>query len=109
MTRAHTDTTFAQGDVTPEQWGARIMWARVSGLGLACVGVFFGVALTLDRRPSDCPPGTSFPRGTTDFECFAHPHAPVGVTLAIVSVLLGILIYLTSIAARALVTEPRAN
>jgi hypothetical protein len=41
-----------------------------------------------------------FPEGTSDFHCYVHPQAGVGVAIAAKSVVLGILVVFTSILVR---------
>jgi len=57
--------------------------------------------MALKRKEADCPDGKVFPEGTTDFSCYVHPQAGIGIAIAAMSVLLGILVVLASIAARA--------
>lgn len=77
------------------------MWAVRCGFALASVGLVVGVVMALKRREIRCPDGTFFPEGTTDFRCFAHPQALDGTAIAVFSVMLGIVIGLIGVIAKA--------
>lgn len=64
------------------------------GLVLAVVGLAIGLTMALKRREAQCPDGTYFPEGTTDFRCFVHPSGLEGSAIAVISVMLGLLIVL---------------
>jgi hypothetical protein len=81
-----------------QEWVRR---ATFIGLGLATVGLVDGLVMALNREEAPCSDGKYFPEGTTDFTCYIHPQAGLGIAIAVISVLLGILIVLTGIAARA--------
>ena len=52
-------------------------------------------------------PGTYFPEDATDFTCYVHPQARLGIAIAVLSVMLGILIILCSLVVTAsLETRP---
>jgi hypothetical protein len=57
--------------------------------------------MALKRKVTNCPNGHYFPEGTTNFNCYVHPQAGVGVAIAVFSVLLGILIVFSAISASA--------
>lgn len=78
-----------------------IWWGTWLGVVLAAVGLVNGVVMALKRRTAACPDGKYFPEGTTDFECYVHPQAGVGIAVAVLSVMLGIVVVLASITARA--------
>lgn len=78
-----------------------VWWATWAGLGLALVGLIDGLMMALKKKVADCPDGKYFPEGTTDFTCYVHPQAGVGIGIAALSVMLGILIFLSSMVARA--------
>lgn len=78
-----------------------VWWATWVGLGLALVGLIDGLMMALKRKVADCPDGTYFPEDATDFTCYVHPQAGLGIAIAALSVMLGMLIVLSSIAARA--------
>ncbi len=85
-------------------------WATGVGLSMACVAMFAGIMVALQREPITCPDGTFFPKGTTDFECYAHPQGGVGIAIASLSVGLAMLIILVSIIAKASLRErPRST
>src|SRR4051794_33932897 len=78
-----------------------VWWATWLGL-LACgAGFIDGLVLALRRRLSDCPDGTYFPRGETDFSCFVHPQAGFGIAITALSVALAGVVIMASIGARA--------
>jgi len=52
------------------------------GALLALVGLIDGVVMTLTRKVADCPGGKFFSDGTTDFTCYVHPQAGVGIAVA---------------------------
>jgi hypothetical protein len=84
-----------------------VWWATWAGLGLALVGLIDGLMMALKTKVADCPDGTYFPDGTTDFTCYVHPQAGPGIGIAALSVMLGILIVLSSMVARAILeTRP---
>jgi hypothetical protein len=68
----------------------------MTGVVLTIVGVVVGADMGLHATRIDCPNGTYFPEGTTDFRCFAHEHAGEGTAVVIFSIMLGILIVLTA-------------
>ena len=78
-----------------------VWWATWIGLFLAGVGLIDGVIMASKKKMATCPDGTYFPEGTTDFNCYVHPQAGLGVAIAAVSVLLGILVVFGGISARA--------
>lgn len=78
-----------------------VWWATWAGLGLALVGLIDGLMMALKKKVAGCPGGTYFPEDATDFTCYVHPQAGLGIAIAALSVMLGILIVLCSIVARA--------
>lgn len=78
---------------------AAVGWATWVGLALALVGLIDGLMMALKRKVAACPDGKYFPEGTTDFTCYAHPQAGLGIAIAALSVVLGILIVLCSMVA----------
>ena len=78
-----------------------VWWATWIGLILALVGLLDGLMMALKKRAAACPDGTFFPEGTTDFACYVHPQAGVGIAIAVLSVMLGILVMFSSIVVRA--------
>ena len=98
-----------QADAPPDHARARVAarnnmlvsWAAACGVILAVVGVIDGVVMALKRRVANCPDGTYFPEGTTDFNCYVHPQAGIGIGVAVISALLGLLVVLATVAARA--------
>jgi hypothetical protein len=72
------------------------MWV---GLILAFVGLTDGFKIALKRQITQCPNGTYFPPGTTNFNCYAHPNAGTGTAIVVISGLLGILVVLSAVAA----------
>ena len=78
-----------------------VWWAAWAGLILSLVGLADGLMMALKKKAAPCPDGTFFPEGTTDFACYAHPQAGVGIAIAALSVVLGILVVFSSIVVRA--------
>ncbi|MCC2593789.1 hypothetical protein LKO27_10265 [Tessaracoccus sp. OS52] len=66
------------------------------GLSSAIIGLITGLAMLLQRRVVECPDGTYFPNGTTDFRCFEHPLAFEGTAVSALAISVGALILLTS-------------
>ena len=71
------------------------------GLVAAVVGLVDGIVMALDKKEAPCPDGTYFPEGATDITCYVHPEADIGIAVASISVVLGILVVLASTIARA--------
>ena len=76
------------------------------GLVVAMVGVVDGIVMAVKRHVAPCPDGHIFPQGTTNFDCYVHPHAGVGIAISAVSALLGLLVVLTAISAAATFRSP---
>jgi hypothetical protein len=75
--------------------------AVVFGLILAMLGVLDGIVMVVKRKVAQCPDGHFFPEGTTNFNCYVHPNAGVGVAIVVVSALLGTVLVLSAISANA--------
>ena len=85
-----------------------VRWAVAIGVILAAVGLIDGVVMVAQRREATCPNGRYFPEGTTDFTCYVHPQAAIGIAVAAMSVILGILVVLAGIVATATIrNRPR--
>ena len=82
------------------------MWA---GLVAAVVGLVDGIGMALDKREAPCPDGKFFLEGTTDFTCYVHPDADIGIAVASISVVLGVLVVLATIIARAHLAGARVS
>lgn len=78
-----------------------VWWMTWLGLFVAGAGVIYGLVVALDKEEVECPNGKVFPEGTTDFTCYALPYAPIGLMIAGTAFLLGILVLLGNITARA--------
>jgi len=85
----------------PDRTDNLLWWATGGGLFFAAVGVVDGLVLALKKKEADCPDGKIFPGDATDLTCYVHPHAGLGIAVAVISVLLGILVVLAGIAVRA--------
>jgi hypothetical protein len=55
--------------------------------------------MAAEKMDAPCPDETFIPLGTTDFTCYVHPQAGVGIAIATFSILLGILVVFTGIVA----------
>jgi hypothetical protein len=87
-----------------------VWWATWVGLSFAIVGLVDGLSMALKKRLATCPDGTYFPDDATDINCYVHPQGGLGIAIAALSVVLGILLVLSSIAARAsLKGRPRSR
>lgn len=73
------------------------------------VGLLDGLIMAVKKKAVPCPDGTFFPEGTTDFACYVHPQAGVGVAIAALSVVLGILVVFSSIVVRASLDADRCS
>lgn len=69
---------------------------------LVGIGVVDGIILMVRRREAPCADGTYFTEGTTDFTCYTHPQLGLGVAVVVISLLLGILVWLASLSASTL-------
>ncbi|MEZ0579036.1 hypothetical protein [Nocardioides sp. MH1] len=78
-----------------------VWWFTWLGVVLAAAGLADGIWLATRERIADCPDGKYFPEGTTDLDCYAHPQLGLGIGIAVLSVLLGILVVFASILLRA--------
>jgi len=58
------------------------------------------------RLEVECPNGTYFPEGTTDFRCFEHPQALGGSAFVLICLALAAVIALCAIAATGVVSRP---
>lgn len=74
-------------------------WAVGTGVFLAAIGLFDGLVMAFQRREARCPDGKFFPEGTTDFACYVRPQAGIGIAVAAMPVILGILVVLAGIVA----------
>jgi hypothetical protein len=61
--------------------------------------------MIVGRREAECPNGTVFPEGTTDFRCFEHPQALSGSVVVLVCLALAAVIALCAIAATGVVSR----
>ena len=97
----HAQATGSQAKPRADRREDAVWWATRLGIALTAVGLVDGLVMALERRVADCPNGTYFPEGATDFNCYVHPQAGLGIAIAVFSLLLGILVLLASMAARA--------
>ena len=58
------------------------------------MGSIDGIVLWAKRTVKDCPNGTYFPNGTTDFNCYAHPRAGEGLAILVISLGIGAVVLL---------------
>lgn len=78
-----------------DQLRMRVSVAVVVGLAFATAGFVDGVVTVAQRRVANCEDGHFFPEGTTNFDCYSHPHLGTGLGIAGFAVVLAILIGLT--------------
>ncbi len=64
------------------------------GFVAALVGVVDGIVTAARRHVTPCPDGKYFPEGATDFNCYVHPNAGLGIAIVVFSVLLGMVVWL---------------
>ncbi len=87
------DSSDAGQSGPPRTWRVGHVWVSLwVGLGIALVGLIDGLAMALKRNSAPCPDGTYFPEDATDFTCYVHPQAGLGIAIMVFSVLLGILL-----------------
>lgn len=97
-----TESHDGRGEAPPvDRRDDAVWWATWVGVGFALVGLVDGLIMALERKVADCPDGTYFPEGATDFTCYVHPQAGLGVAIAAFSVVLGILVVFSSMVVRA--------
>ena len=70
------------------------MLAAVVGVGAALVAFIDGIVLMAKRTVKDCPDGTTWPLGTKDFTCYAHPRLGDGLAISAISLSVGVLVVL---------------
>jgi hypothetical protein len=75
-------------------------WATWVGLIFAGVAFISGLVMALEKKVITCPDGTYFPEGATDLECYVHPDGAIGIAVAALSIVLGVLVLLMGSAAR---------
>lgn len=81
------------------RWEGLVRAGIWAGVCLAVVGLLIGLSMALKKRVASCPDGTYFPEGATDHNCYVHPQAGLGTSIAVISVLLGILVVFSGIVA----------
>jgi 8-oxo-dGTP pyrophosphatase MutT (NUDIX family) len=92
------DETTRPGHVADRQ-ESFVKVAVVVAWVVAGVGVIDGIVLVARRRETPCADGTFFPEGTTDYNCYVHPQAGLGVAVVVFSIVLAILVWLAGISA----------
>jgi hypothetical protein len=68
------------------------------------VGVIVGIVVALHAKVAPCEDGHYFPPGTTDFRCYAHPHAILGGFIVGASIFSAIVLALIGIVAHLLIS-----
>ncbi|RMB62165.1 hypothetical protein [Tessaracoccus antarcticus] len=81
-----------------------VSWATGIGLVLALIALIDGLWMLFTRELANCPEGTYFPEGATNFDCYVHPQAGLGIAIASFSVVLAILVVFASIMVRSTLT-----
>ena len=87
-------------DRTARRARAQATIATYVGLGGAFAGSIDGIVLWAKRTVKDCPNGTFFPKGTTDFNCYAHPRAGEGIAILVISLGIGAVVLLLAYVGR---------
>ena len=77
-----------------------VWWATFAGVFFALVGLVDGLVMALEREAIECPGGTYSPEAP-EFACFVHPQAGLGIGIAALSVVLGIVLVLSGMVAKA--------
>ena len=75
-----------------------VWWVTWLGVVLAAAGVVDGVLMAADKEVAPCSDAAS---ADANLVCYAHPQADLGVAVALLAVLLGILVVFGSILVRA--------
>ena len=83
-----------------------VWWATLVGVFFALVGLVAGLAMALEREPVECADATYLSEGAAEFACWVHPQGGLGIAIAALSVVLGILVVLVSMVARATSEAP---
>jgi hypothetical protein len=81
----------------------QISVAVSAGVILAIVGLVDGLVMAFHRKVAQCANGTTFPVGA-DPVCYVHPQSGGGIAIVAFSTMLGIVIALCGIVARATVS-----
>jgi hypothetical protein len=79
------------------QWELVVQLLVGLGLVLSIVGLVDGLRLAFKKHVAPCPNGHEFPKGTTNFNCYVHPQAGLGIGIAVLSALLGVLIVISAL------------
>ena len=75
----------------------QMVWlATPVGFVMVAVGVLAGLDMAWQERLVTCPEGTHFPEGTTDLDCYVRPQLELGLAIAAMSIVLGILLAFSS-------------
>jgi hypothetical protein len=77
-----------------------VWWATWVALLSALVGLVDGLMTAMKKKVATCPDGTIFAEGQTDFDCYVHPQAGLGVAIAALAVVLAILVVFASMVVR---------
>jgi len=108
-TPASADPAPAARDLAAEakvgKFEVRLEALLVLGGLVALVGAIAGLFLAFRAKVAPCEDGHYFPPGTTDFNCYAHPHAIIGCTLIGASLFAGIVLAVIGLTARLLISE----
>ncbi|GAB2755669.1 hypothetical protein GCM10027020_04750 [Nocardioides salsibiostraticola] len=80
-----------------------IRWAVGTCAFLAVIGFFDGIVMAARRQERPCNIDDYIPEGVTDYTCYVHPQAGLGIAIVVMSVILGILAVLVGIVATEIV------
>ncbi len=67
------------------------------GIAASVVGAVDGIVLMFKRKLIDCPDGTYFPEGTSNFSCYAHHRMAEGIAILTTSLALGGLLLIAAV------------
>lgn len=101
MSQNATESTSLDAELSNTERAVDLTWwATWVGVIFAGVAFISGLVMALEKKIIPCPDGTYFPEGATDFECYVHPDGALGIAVAAISIVLGVLVLLMSSAAR---------
>ncbi|HEX4189426.1 MAG TPA: hypothetical protein VHZ06_00415 [Marmoricola sp.] len=85
--------------------GFGVVLAVRLGILLAFVGLVDGIVVVSKRHVVDCSASTIVNSSNGNPKCFVHPHLANGIAIAVISVMLGILIWLCGFLGKTVVRD----